>query len=82
MAQEKTPAKKKPRGRVPQAYGSIDPDFSRKVLQCSMEVMKIRKDKPKTREEMIDTLSSFFDICAKYDMIPTIERTFACHTLR
>jgi len=81
LAQEKTPTKRKSHGRVPQAYGSIDPDFSRKVLKSSMEIMKIRKDKPKTREEMIDTLSSFFDICNKYDMIPTVERTFACYTL-
>ena len=75
MSQEKTPTKK-PRGRVPQAYGSIDPDFSNKVLNWNMELFKYRKDKPKTLEEMIETISSFFDICNKYKMIPTVERTF------
>ena len=47
-----------------------------------MEIMSIRDDKPKTREEMIQTLSSFFDICEKYDMIPTVERNFVSYTLR
>lgn len=82
MAQEKTPAKKKPRGRVPQAYGSIDPDFSNKVLNWNMELFKYRSDKPQTREEMIETVSSFFDICNKYKMIPTVERTFDYYSLR
>ena len=81
MPQEKTPAKKS-HGRVPQAYGTIDPEFSRKVLKCSMEILNIRKDKPKTREEMLDTISSFFEVCDKYSMIPTVERTFASYTLR
>lgn len=76
MAQEKTPTKRKSNGRVPQAYGTIDPDFSRKVLQWNLELFNYRKDKPKTLEEMIETVSSFFDICAKYQMIPTVERTF------
>ena len=75
MAQEKTPAKKKRGGRVPQAYGSIDPDFSRKVMRCNIEIMNIRKDKPKTVEEMQETVASFFDICDKYALIPTVERT-------
>lgn len=75
MAQEKTPTKKKRGGRVPQAYGTIDPAFSRKVLQSSIEIANIRKDKPKTVEEMQDTISSFFDICNRYDLIPTVERT-------
>ena len=78
MAQEKTPTKKS-HGRVPQAYGTIDPDFSRKVMRCNMEIFKIRNDKPKTVEEMQNTISSFFDICNKYEMIPTIERTFCCY---
>ena len=59
MPQEKTPAKRKSHGRVPQAYGTIDPEFSSKVLKHSMELLNIRKDKPKTREEMIETISSF-----------------------
>ena len=80
MAQEKTPTKKS-HGRVPQAYGTIDPVFSQKVLRSSIEIMNIRKDKPKTVEEMQDTLSSFFNICDKYSLIPTIERTFACYSL-
>ena len=74
MAQEKTPTKKS-RGRVPQAYGTIDPEFSTKVLNWNMELFRYRTDKPKTVEEMIETISSFFDICAKYQMIPTVERT-------
>ena len=73
MPQEKTPAKRKSHGRVPQAYGTIDPEFSSKVLKHSMELLNIRKDKPKTREEMIETISSFFEICEKYSMIPTVE---------
>lgn len=82
MAQEKTPTKRKSNGRVPQAYGTIDPDFSRKVMRCNMEIFKIRMDKPKTVEEMQDTISSFFDICEKYSMIPTVERTFSCYKIR
>ena len=82
MPQEKTPAKKKSRGRVPQAYGSIDPDFSNKVLDWNMELFKYRNDKPQTREEMIETVSSFFDICNKYKMIPTVERAFDYYSLR
>lgn len=73
MPQEKTPAKRKSHGRVPQAYGTIDPEFSSKVLKHSMELLNIRKDKPKTREEMRETISSFFEICEKYSMIPTVE---------
>ena len=73
MPEKKTPAKRKPRGRVPQAYGTIDPDFSRKVMRCNMEIMNIRNDKPKTPEEMRETIASFFDICEKYSMIPTVE---------
>ncbi len=76
MAQEKTPTKRKSNGRVPQAYGSIDPEFSTKVLNWNLELFNYRKDKPKTLEEMIETVSSFFSICAKYQMIPTVERTF------
>lgn len=79
MAQEKTPAKRKSHGRVPQAYGSIDPDFSKKVMRCNMEIFKIRVDKPKTVQEMQDTIASFFSICEKYSMIPTVERTFGCY---
>ena len=75
MAQEKTPTKRKSHGRVPQAYGSIDPDFSRKVMRCNMEIFKIRMDKPKNVQEMQDTIASFFEICEKYSMIPTVERT-------
>ena len=81
MSEKKTPAKKKSHGRVPQAYGTIDPDFSRKVLRCSMEISNIRQDKPETPEEMIQTISSFFEICNKYSMIPTVERTFTCYSL-
>lgn len=81
MAQEKTPAKKKRGGRVPQAYGTIDPDFSRKVLQCSIEISNIRDDKPKTVQEMQDTVASFFQICNKYSLIPTVERTWTCYSL-
>ena len=81
MAQEKTPTKRKSHGRVPQAYGSIDPDFSRKVLQCSIEISNIRDDKPKTVQEMQDTVASFFQICNKYSLIPTVERTWTCYTL-
>ena len=73
MAQEKTPTKRKSHGRVPQAYGTIDPEFSRKVMRCNMEIMNIRDDKPKTVEEMKETVAAFFEICAKYDMIPTVE---------
>lgn len=80
MAQKKTPTKKS-RGRVPQAYGSIDPDFSRKVMRCNMEIMNIRDDKPKTVDEMRDTISSFFNICEKYAMIPTVERTLRCNEI-
>ena len=76
MAQEKTPTKRKSNGRVPQAYGTIDPEFSTKVLNRNLELFNYRKDKPKTVEEMIETISSFFNICAKYQMIPTVERTF------
>lgn len=76
MAQEKTPTKRKSHGRVPQAYGTIDPDFSRKVLNWNIELFKYRDNKPKTVEEMQETISSFFDICAKYQMIPTVERAF------
>lgn len=82
MAQEKTPTKRKSHGRVPQAYGTIDPDFSRKVLKSSMEIASIRNDKPKTVEEMQETISSFFDICNKYSLIPTVERTLLSYTLR
>lgn len=81
MSQEKTPTKKKRGGRVPQAYGTIDPEFSRKVMRCNMEIMNIRQDKPKTVQEMQDTVSAFFEICAKYDMIPTVERSWSCYSL-
>ena len=73
MPQEKTPAKRKSHGRVPQAYGTIDPEFSRKVMRCNMEIMNIRVDKPKTVEEMRETVAAFFKICDKYAMIPTVE---------
>lgn len=81
MAQEKTPTKRKSNGRVPQAYGTIDPEFSTKVLNWNLELFNYRKDKPQTREEMIETISSFFNICAKYQMIPTVERTFGYYSL-
>lgn len=81
MAQEKTPTKRKSNGRVPQAYGSIDPDFSTKVLNWNLELFNYRKDKPQTREEMIETVSSFFNICNKYKMIPTVERIFGYYSL-
>lgn len=81
MAQEKTPTKRKSSGRVPQAYGSIDPEFSTKVLNWNLELFNYRKDKPKTLEEMIETVSSFFNICAKYQMIPTVERTFGYYQI-
>lgn len=81
MAQEKTPAKRKSHGRVPQAYGSIDPDFSRKVLRSTIEIANIRQDKPKTVQEMQDTIASFFEICDKYSLIPTVERTLLSYTL-
>ena len=80
MNEKKTPAKKS-RGRVPQAYGTIDPNFSRKVMMCNMEIMNIRNDKPKTVQEMEDTVKAFFEICAKYDMIPTVERIGSCYAL-
>lgn len=73
MAQEKTPTKKKRGGRVPQAYGTIDPEFSRKVLRSTIEIANIRDDKPKTVQEMQDTIASFFEICDKYSLIPTVE---------
>ena len=73
MAQEKTPVKRKSHGRVPQAYGTIDPEFSNKVLMFNMEVMNIREDKPKTPEEMKDTISTYFQLCANYKLNPTVE---------
>lgn len=48
---------------------------------CNMEIMNIRNDKPKTVQEMEDTVKAFFEICAKYDMIPTVERIGACYAL-
>lgn len=81
LSQEKTPTKKKRGGRVPQAYGTIDPEFSNKVLMWNLELFKYRNDKPQTREEMIQTVSSFFDICDKYKMIPTVERSFNYYSL-
>lgn len=81
MSQEKTPTKRKSHGRVPQAYGTIDPDFSNKVLKFNMEVMKIRDDKPKTIQEMEDTISSYFQLCAKYKLNPTVERSCTCYSL-
>lgn len=73
MDEKKTPTKTKRGGRVPQAYGTIDPEFSRKVMRCNMEIMNIRVDKPKTVEEMRETVAAFFEICEKYAMIPTVE---------
>lgn len=73
MDEKKTPTKRKSHGRVPQAYGTIDPEFSRKVMRCNMEIMNIRVDKPKTVEEMRETVAAFFEICDKYAMIPTVE---------
>lgn len=81
MSTEKTPAKRKSNGRVPQAYGTIDPEFSRKVMRCNMEIMNIRDDKPATVQEMKETVAAFFAICEKYDMIPTVERTWTCYSL-
>ena len=75
MSEKKTPAKRKSHGRVPQAYGTIDPDFSRKVMRCSMEIMNIRDNKPSTVQEFKETVAAFFEICDKYAMIPTVERT-------
>lgn len=73
MPQEKTPAKRKSHGRVPQAYGTIDPEFSQKVMMWNIELFKYRDGKPKTVEEMQDTVEAFFKICAKYKLIPTVE---------
>ena len=72
MAEKKTPTKKRG-GRVPQAYGTIDPEFSRKVMRCNMEIMSIRDNKPATVGEMRETIAAFFAICEKYAMIPTVE---------
>lgn len=73
MPQEKTPAKRKSHGRVPQAYGTIDPEFSQKVLMWNIELFKYRDDKPKTVEEMKETVEAYFEICSKYKLIPTVE---------
>lgn len=81
MSQEKTPTKKKRGGRVPQAYGTIDPDFSNKVLKFNLDVMKIRDDKPKTPEEMVETIETYFKLCAEYRLNPTVERSCTCYTL-
>ena len=79
MSEKKTPAKRKSHGRVPQAYGTIDPNFSRKVMRCNMEIMNIRNNKPATVEEMRETVAAFFEICDKYALIPTVERTLPCY---
>lgn len=71
MAQKKTPAKRVAKGM--QNYGTIDPDFSRKVMQCNLEVMNIRKDKPSNPEEFEETINAYFSICAKYALPPTVE---------
>lgn len=81
MSQEKTPTKKKSRGRVPQAYGTIDPEFSQKVLMWNIELYKYRHDKPKTVQEMQDTVEAYFQICSKYKLIPTVERSFNYYSL-
>ena len=82
MTEKKTPAKRKSHGRVPQAYGTIDPDFSDKVLMWNIELFKYRNDKPKTVDEMKDTVEAYFRICSKYKLIPTVERTFDYYSLR
>lgn len=81
MPQEKTPAKRKSHGRVPQAYGTIDPEFSQKVLMWNIELFKYRDDKPKTVEEMKETVEAYFEICSKYKLIPTVERFCSYNTL-
>ena len=82
MDEKKTPAKRKSRGRVPQAYGTIDPDFSQKVLMWNIELFKYRTDKPKTVDELKETVEAYFRICSKYKLIPTVERTFCYYSLR
>lgn len=72
MAEKKTPTKKRG-GRVPQAYGTIDPEFSQKVLMWNIELLKYRADKPKTVEELQETVEAYFQICSKYKLIPTVE---------
>ena len=81
MNEKKTPAKKS-RGRVPQAYGTIDPDFSQKVLMWNIELFKYRTDKPKTVDELKETVEAYFRICSKYKLIPTVERAFCYYSLR
>lgn len=71
MAQKKTPAKRKAVGM--QNYGTIDPEFSTRVMRCNLEVSKIRDDKPKTPEEMENTILRYFEICANYHLPPTVE---------
>lgn len=71
MAQKKTPAKRKAVGM--QNYGTIDPEFSTRVMRCNLEVSKIRDDKPKTPEEMENTILKYFEICANYHLPPTVE---------
>jgi hypothetical protein len=81
LPQEKTPTKRKSHGRVPQAYGTIDPDFSNKVLMWNIELFKYRNDKPKTVDEMKETVEAYFKICSKYKLIPTVERIFDNYSL-
>lgn len=73
MSEKKMPAKSKSHGRVPQAYGTIDPDYSTKVINFSLALSKIRKDKPKNAKEFQDTVVKYFELCAEWRMIPTIE---------
>ena len=82
MPEKKTPAKRKSHGRVPQAYGTIDPEFSQKVLMWNIELFKYRDDKPKTVDEMKETVEAYFTICSKYKLIPTVERFCGDNTLR
>lgn len=71
MSQKKTPAKRQAVGM--QNYGTIDPDFSRRVMKCNLEVSLMRDDKPKTPEEMKETILNYFAICEKYALPPTVE---------
>ena len=82
MNEKKTPAKRKSHGRVPQAYGTIDPEFSQKVLMWNIELFKYRDDKPKTVDEMKETVEAYFRICSKYKLIPTVERLCSYNALR
>lgn len=71
MSQKKTPAKRVAKGM--QNYGTIDPEFSSRVMRCNLEVSLMREDKPKTPEEMKETILKYFEICERYSLPPTVE---------